>query len=740
MTINLEDGRKELFQWDTGRTLDIEDPSIEQVHFSNSRFGTAIVVTVENGLATIPDELLQTPKQLHVWAFVGGGQCGYTKIERVFSVAPRNKPANYVHTPVKQDSLYALRKDLGNLDELETQSKESMVAAVNELRKEEDLLREMADGAVKTINGVEPDEDGNVEITAGIQADWSQNDETAPDYIKNRPGGYISTVCEEPEEYSVTFATDTSGSPNGVSGLIIERIPYVDIEIDGTKYENVPVNYDISVNYPYMGDPKLETYPFVINYPVYWGAGAYASYCYATEPGEKTVVITKKTVTTVKIPMECLDIEDVQNTAENAERAAKLAQNTANGAQQIAMKAQESVLNLINLTGYDAWTDSNISCSGNALAYGNGTWVLGGGYYSADGRTWVKAGKTAGVCNLISFNGNNLFVATGSSYNKKIYYSGDGKTWTAVSNIDIAGGFNALVCGGGAYVACSNSGNGIYYSANGKTWKQVRSAGRFTTAAYANDLWVVCGDYDVSYGLWYITNDGSSFAQSNIAGTSFIGVAYSDDVWIAYGDSGVYYSEDGMVWTKSTLTSRVATISYANGLWVCGGSGIYYSTDGKAWKESNVTSGGSGEIVYEDNLWVCCSGVIYYSVDGKTWTESNVTSGGGGSVTYANGIWVTSTFYCSADGKVWKRGYDGSYKYISHNDGVWVAAAEYTNPVVYCSIKHKYVTNVDVAKVASTAKEIILTSSTEGSTKRFHITVDDSGTLSATEVTTEDND
>lgn len=47
-------------------------------------------------------------------------------------------------------------------------------------------------GTVKTVNGIEPDENGNIEIEvtssgAQVQPDWEQTDETAPDFIKNKP-------------------------------------------------------------------------------------------------------------------------------------------------------------------------------------------------------------------------------------------------------------------------------------------------------------------------------------------------------------------------------------------------------------------------------------------------------------------------------------------------------------------------------------------------------------------------
>lgn len=113
--LTLNDGRNELWQWDTGRTLTV-DSECSQVHFSNKVFGRSIDVDVVDGVASIPDVLLQTDKELTAWAFVGTPENGYTKISKVFKVNKRNKPADYVFTPPEQT---ALGEILERLDDLE---------------------------------------------------------------------------------------------------------------------------------------------------------------------------------------------------------------------------------------------------------------------------------------------------------------------------------------------------------------------------------------------------------------------------------------------------------------------------------------------------------------------------------------------------------------------------------------------------------------------------------------------
>lgn len=131
-TIKLADGRGELYQWDTGRKVVIDDETVKQVHYQNRFYGRTIDVDVSNGAAIIPDQLLQSFSPLVVFAWAGSAEDGYTKIEKTFEVHKRNKPAGYVFTPVDQKTLDDLQRQIGDLDDLATEAKENLVAAINE--------------------------------------------------------------------------------------------------------------------------------------------------------------------------------------------------------------------------------------------------------------------------------------------------------------------------------------------------------------------------------------------------------------------------------------------------------------------------------------------------------------------------------------------------------------------------------------------------------------------------------
>ena len=143
--LTLNDGRSELWQWDTGRTLTV-DTDCSQVHFSNKVFGRSIDVDVSYGVAIIPDILLQTDKDLIVWAFVGTAENGYTKISKTFKVNRRNKPADYVFTPPDQTTLEQIQEKIDYLESI--QDPDAIKNAVNDY-----LEQNPVEAPVQSVNG-----------------------------------------------------------------------------------------------------------------------------------------------------------------------------------------------------------------------------------------------------------------------------------------------------------------------------------------------------------------------------------------------------------------------------------------------------------------------------------------------------------------------------------------------------------------------------------------------------------
>lgn len=95
--LTLNDGRKYLYQWDTGRkaTVDID---CDIIHFANLDYGEALSVEVISGEVEIPNQLLLSGEKLICWAFIDDLNGSYTKQKQIFEVVKRAKPSDYVYT------------------------------------------------------------------------------------------------------------------------------------------------------------------------------------------------------------------------------------------------------------------------------------------------------------------------------------------------------------------------------------------------------------------------------------------------------------------------------------------------------------------------------------------------------------------------------------------------------------------------------------------------------------------
>ena len=190
--LTLNDGRDELWQFDTGRTLTV-DTDCSQVHFSNKVFGRSIDVNVADGVAIIPDVLLQTDKDLNVWAFSGTAENGYTKISKTFKVNRRNKPADYVFTPPDQTSLEEIKERVSYLESM--QDPGAIKNAV-----EDYLEKNPVEAPVQSVNG----KIGKVELTAKDVGAISQDD------LAN----VQSTIAAKMDSYTIKTVMDSVATPH----------------------------------------------------------------------------------------------------------------------------------------------------------------------------------------------------------------------------------------------------------------------------------------------------------------------------------------------------------------------------------------------------------------------------------------------------------------------------------------------------------------------------------------------
>lgn len=94
----------ELYQWDTGRRVVVTGIEVEHVHFANQGDSKAVIMGAVDIHAQIPDFLLQSGKQLCVYAV----KDGITVESKTFYVKKRERPENYVYEDDQRNYIYEL--------------------------------------------------------------------------------------------------------------------------------------------------------------------------------------------------------------------------------------------------------------------------------------------------------------------------------------------------------------------------------------------------------------------------------------------------------------------------------------------------------------------------------------------------------------------------------------------------------------------------------------------------------
>ena len=195
---------------------------------------TVYEVPVTGGEITAKQQLNLTAGDWRVW-LVGNSARDGDVIPRITTnvahiiVAPTGGTEGSPFPTIPPTVEEQLRADMGNLADLTTEDKSSFVAAINEVRR--------------TGGG-------------GVQPDWNQNDETAADYVKNRPfytGDPVETVLVE--ESTVTFAENhglyMAQFPSTFAATVGETYK---VYWDGAAYECTCVLIE---NLPAIGNPSI---------------------------------------------------------------------------------------------------------------------------------------------------------------------------------------------------------------------------------------------------------------------------------------------------------------------------------------------------------------------------------------------------------------------------------------------------------------------------------------------------
>ncbi len=227
----------------------------------------------------------------------------------------------------------------------------------------------------------------------------------------------------------------------------------------------------------------------------------------------------------------------------------------------------------------------------NPIAYGNGTYVVGGGsttgniYISSDGVSWSsRLSAQDGIVSRIIFNGN-VFVAVGD--HGQISTSVDGLTWTLrdySSNL----GFKDVAVGGSLHVAVGGSGL-IAIASDDMSWTEVPAPTHhpFLAVTYGEGRFVALAGpaFDAQrYQVW-TSEDGSSWTQVSLPRMpsgielptgSGNGIAFGGGMFVMAVGKNLLLSEDGVTWSVTpdffpTQTIYPNSLAYGNGRFLAAG-------------------------------------------------------------------------------------------------------------------------------------------------------------------------
>lgn len=168
-----------LTQWDVGRSVKITGIEVEYAHFANKGDSKAVVVGVVDIDVKIPDFLLQTGKELCVYAV----KDGITVESKTFYVKKRERPENYVYEEDQRNYIYELITDAEKAAESANQAADRANEAAAKV--EEYIAAGGIDGFSPIAKVTQTAEGATIEITDknGTTAATVTNGKDGKDYV-----------------------------------------------------------------------------------------------------------------------------------------------------------------------------------------------------------------------------------------------------------------------------------------------------------------------------------------------------------------------------------------------------------------------------------------------------------------------------------------------------------------------------------------------------------------------------
>ena len=246
---------------------------------------------------------------------------------------------------------------------------------------------------------------------------------------------------------------------------------------------------------------------------------------------------------------------------------------------------------------------------------------------------------------------------------------------------DFASRISAIESGGNGFLATDMNAR-LPYSQN---WKSITYGdGKFVAIAHGES------EAAISY-------DGINWtAMSVVYNEPWQSITYGNGMFVAvaFNSRIITYSTDGITWGNTALFSSKKTlysVTYGNGKFVAVGSNVCAVSDnGRIWTESTLPFS-CDSVAYGNGMFVAASGyrsdMLCYSTDGINWetTTTPVSIGYNPNVVFGAGKFVIVSSYFgfaiySTNGVDWEVALMPSCSYwstLAYGDGVFVAVSDY---------------------------------------------------------------
>lgn len=200
------------YQWDTGLTVTVSGGEMNECHFANRKQGTAYVQAVINGVARVPDELLQVAAQIKAYGYVSDGAGGQTYIEQTFEVIARNIPSDYTYTKTAQKTIRDAEEARDQAVQAAKDAKASELAADDSAVEASNSAQSAGESASAAATSA-----SNAAKSAGDAAKSASDAKAAADKAVDDASALLKTYTDNAKTSADNAATSASSAADAAS-------------------------------------------------------------------------------------------------------------------------------------------------------------------------------------------------------------------------------------------------------------------------------------------------------------------------------------------------------------------------------------------------------------------------------------------------------------------------------------------------------------------------------------------